>query len=387
MASSTDEIIIERRFAKNRSVGQKLAMGFAAAGAVVVLLVGATVWSIGRVETANAIQQRASEGRQVASDLRFAASDMRAEQLAYVIANGTDRSRFEASLNRFERSLDELRRHADIPLEAAMITKISTGYQAFLATDQLIWSGIQQGNLDIAHNLTLGAEQLAFGFMAADATTYSEQSALLEGSAQISFDDTTSHLRMAALSLGVFALTLAIAASWMITHSIRRPLLQLEYAAGRAAAGDLSAAAPIDGEDETGKLATAFNFMLRELRAREVTLVEEHRRQKTSRRIERAFELADDEVDVLDVVARALGTQVGGRPSEMLLAAGQGATFMPSRQSTTPPQRPAAPSIRSTHARPFGPESNSRSCRARTSTPAGFSAIGSLVPARPLACR
>lgn len=322
MASSAEMASVERRFAKDRSVGQKLAMGFAAAGTVVVLLVGATIWSIGRVETANTIEQRSSVGRQVASELRFAASDMRAEQLAYVMANGADRSRFQTSLGRFEGSLDDLRLHADLPLEVAMIAKISTDYQAFLATDQLIWNEIQQGNLDVARNLALGAEQLAFGFMATDTATYSQQSALLEESARFSFADTTSHLRMAAMSLGIFALTLVIAASWLITHLIRRPLLQLESAAGRAAAGDLSATAPVDGQDETGKLATAFNFMLRELRAREVALVDEHRRQETSHRIEKAFELADEESHVLDVISRALGTQVGGRPSEMLLTSG-----------------------------------------------------------------
>lgn len=322
MVTSTDPMHATRRFAQDRSVGQKLAIGFSAAGAVVALVVAATLWSIDRADQANSLQHHASLGRELATQLQYTASDMRAEQLAYVAGKGAGRDQFEAAAGRFEKALDNLRTHAATPAQSALVTKIATGYQTFLAIDQLILDELQAGNPETAGNLTLGAEQIGFTLMAADAATFSRESTLFETSARHAFDDTVEHLRTAAISLGLFALTLVAGASWLITHLIRRPLLELECSAELAAAGDLSATTDISGEDETGKLATAFNFMLHELRSREETLVNEHNRQAAARRVEKAFDLAVNEDQVFDVVSRALATDEPGRRSELILASG-----------------------------------------------------------------
>jgi len=329
MVTSASSDRTSRRFAQDRSVGQKLAIGFSAAGAVVALVVGATLWSIGRADDANSLQHQASIGRELATELQYAASDMRAEQLTYVAGNGVGRDRFEAASGRFEKTLDNLRTHATTPAQSALVLKIATGYQTFLSIDHLILDELQAGNLETADNLTLGAEQIGFTFMAEDAATFSEVSSLLESSASKAFSDTTDHLRTAAISLGLFALTLVAGASWLITHLIRRPMLELECSAERAAAGDLSAITDLAGEDETGKLATAFNFMLRELRTRETTLVEEHQRQAAARRLEKAFDLAASEDQVFDVVSRALETDDPGRRSEMIVASGTKGAMTP----------------------------------------------------------
>jgi len=322
MVASADPSPGSRRFAQDRSVGQKLAIGFSAAGAVVALVVGATLWSIGRADQANSLQHRASIGRELATQLQYTASNMRAEQLAYVAGDGAGRDKFEAASGRFQQSLNDLRGHANTPAQTALVTKISTGYQTFLAIDQLILNEIHAGNPNTAENLALGAEQIGFTFMAEDAATFSRDSTLLASSASEAFGETTSHLRTAAISLGLFALTLVAGASWLITHLIRRPLLQLECSAELAAAGDLSATTELSGEDETGKLATAFNFMLRQLRAREESLVAEHMRQDAARRVERAFDMAVSEQQVFDVVSRALASDSLGRRTELLVASG-----------------------------------------------------------------
>jgi len=322
VVTSDEDITASHRFAQDRSVGQKLALGFSAVGMVVALVVGATIWSIGKADDANSFQHRSSVGQEVATQLQYAASDMRAEQLSYVAGNGVGRDRFESAAGRFELALDELRSHAVTAAQEALVIKIATGYQTFLAVDQLILNEIQAGRFDTAHNLTLGAEQLGFTFMADDAATFSRESMRLEALASERFGETTNHLRTAAISLGIFALTLVAGASWLITHLIRRPLLELECSAERAANGDLSATVDLSGNDETGKLAVAFNFMLRELRTREETLVRDHERQATARRIEKAFDLAANEEQVLEVVARALGESSDGHRSEFLAATG-----------------------------------------------------------------
>lgn len=58
-------------------------------------------------------------------------------------------------------------------------------------------------------------------------------------------------------SLSAAAILLAVAAAWLITRSITRPLSITLAAAQRIARGDLSQAVPVSGRDETGMLLTA----------------------------------------------------------------------------------------------------------------------------------
>ena len=85
MVTSADPSPGSRRFAQDRSVGQKLAIGFAAAGAVVALVVAAMLWSIARADQANSLPQQASIGRDLATPLQYTASTMRAEQPAHLV--------------------------------------------------------------------------------------------------------------------------------------------------------------------------------------------------------------------------------------------------------------------------------------------------------------
>ncbi|RMH76877.1 MAG: diguanylate cyclase, partial [Actinomyces sp.] len=98
------------------------------------------------------------------------------------------------------------------------------------------------------------------------------------------------------------------------------PLLEVQKAAEAAAGGDLDVVVTVTGDDETGRLGRAFNVMLRRLRAREESLLNEHRRQETARRIQAALDLAETEDDAIDVAARALEQAAPEASAELLLA-------------------------------------------------------------------
>ncbi len=320
MATSTEDRTIKQRVI-DLPVGQKLFLGFAALTTVLALVIGCLFLTVSRLGAANdRIVDVAADEAQSADQLRFAAAELRSAQQAYVLDWPATRTEFDQSAVEFEAALQALRRNGSDLAAQALIDKVATGYQTFRATDQLIGEALQSGDTDLARNLTLGAESLAFGFMAEDASKLADLAEVGRLDAVTRFNGTSSDARRLGLALGIVALAVMMFASWVITKLIRNPLLRVQQAAERAAEGDLQAEADVTGDDETGRLAKAFNTMLSKLRLREELLRAEHRRQDVSGRVHRALEMADDESIALEVVGLAMFDALPSHSSELLLA-------------------------------------------------------------------
>ena len=320
MAISTESRTFRQRII-DLPVGRKLFVGFAALTCVLALVIGCLLLTVSRLGAANDhIVGVAADRSQSADHLRFAAAELRAAQQAYVLAGPATRTQFDRAAGQFETALQDLRQSGGDPVARALIQKIATGYQTFLGTDQLIWEALQSGNQVLARNLTLGAESLAFGFMADDASKFAESAEAGRLDAVARFRDTSSDARALGVVLGIVALVVMTLASWAITKLIRDPLHRVQQAAERAAEGDLEAEADVNGDDETGRLARAFNSMLSKLRLREETLLADHRRQETSSKVHRALEMSDDESTALEVVGLTIAEVLPGRSAELLLA-------------------------------------------------------------------
>ncbi len=324
MVTSTDPATDRRSFSRvvqDVPVGRKLFTGFAALTVVLGLVVTCLFFTVSRLGDANdAIVDVAARRSELADHLRFAAADLRGSQQAYVL-NGPDaRANFDQAASRFEETLTQVRGVVDDPVEATLVRKIATGYQTFLSTDQMIWVAMQDGDATLARNLTIGAESLAFGFLAEDAEKLAERADEDRQAAEEAFSATSQRARDLGVALSLAALVVMGLASWLITRLIRNPLHRVQMAAERAADGDLTAEADVDSDDETGRLARAFNAMLGKLRHREALLLADHRRQEMQTRVYRALEMADDEASALDVVGRSLSEALPGRPAELLLA-------------------------------------------------------------------
>lgn len=320
MATSTNSRTLHRRII-DLSVGKKLFIGFAALTCVLALVIACMFFTVVRLGNANDhIVDEVAARSQSADQLQIDAGQLHAAQQAYVLDWPTTRTQFEQAASEFEAALRDLRERADDPVAQTLIHKIATGYQTFLNTDQLIWEALQSGDQVLARNLTLGAEALAFGFIADDASKLSATAEAGRLAAVVAFDNASSDARTLGLILGIAALVVMTVASWVITKLIRDPLHRVQLAAERAADGDLQAEADVDSDDETGRLARAFNSMLSKLRLREETLIAEHRRQETSSKVHRALEMSDDEAMALDVIGLTMAELLPRRSAELLLA-------------------------------------------------------------------
>ena len=73
-------------------------------------------------------------------------------------------------------------------------------------------------------------------------------------------DRSTAFLRR-SIVVASMLLLIGIAAAWILSRRITRPIRDLTIAADAISAGDYSHRAPVTGGDETGRLAEAFNLM------------------------------------------------------------------------------------------------------------------------------
>ncbi len=343
MAIWTEHRSLERR-ARDLSVGHKLFYAFATLTLVFGLAVACLLLAIDQLGDANSrIVDEAGPRAVAAADLRFAAAGVRAAQDAYVLDDGSSRATFDQALVRFDRTLDELRVSTHGPVEEALINRIATSYQAFRDTDRLIWDATRSMQRTVARNLSSGPERLVFESLSEDASLLADLAEQDRDAAIADFERTSSNTFRMGIALGLTAIGLMIGATLIITRLIRDPLRRVQDAAERAADGDLDAEAQVNGDDETGRLAAAFNRMLSTLRLREEMLRNDHRRQETESMVHRALEMSDDEQSALDVVGRTMLEVLPHRSCELLIADNSKANLEQAVVSGPHPDGPGCP--------------------------------------------
>jgi two-component system nitrogen regulation sensor histidine kinase NtrY len=91
------------------------------------------------------------------------------------------------------------------------------------------------------------------------------------------WDALSRNVRNLSLAFAGVSLAASVAFSVILARRIARPASALAETAGRVAAGDLDAQAPVVGDDELAGLAQAFNRMTQDLRAARERLVQAER--------------------------------------------------------------------------------------------------------------
>ena len=100
---------------------------------------------------------------------------------------------------------------------------------------------------------------------------------LLIGNSQRSYVELKRHIADSALLAGGGGIVLAILLSSWVAARVTRPVEQLAHAAKEVAAGNWNTRVEIDGHDEVGQLADAFNSMTTELLTQKERLVQTER--------------------------------------------------------------------------------------------------------------
>ena len=188
--------------------------------------------------------------------------------LLTVLGEGAEGVRqFEANQGQFARALGRAEDNVTIPGEAAVIDSIDAAYTAYAAE----FSGLLR---DEARGGAAGAgrlyqDRMVPPFRAAEVAVARLRD--LNEQTMVAASDRAGEVGGRAvrsvLAVGAVALALALGLSLAFAGRLVAPLRQMEAAAQRVAAGDLTAEVPAGGSDELGALAAQFNRMTARLRA------------------------------------------------------------------------------------------------------------------------
>jgi len=140
-----------------------------------------------------------------ALELKFAVTDLNGWQTAYGYDGGRSRPLFEAAVRRTEGLLDVTRRQLRAPSERALLERLGTAFDAFMALDRDAWRALQDGRRLQARRILLGPEIEHFQAMAQAADALAgEQRRRAEAAAQ-GFEDARRDARRELVAVGIGA--------------------------------------------------------------------------------------------------------------------------------------------------------------------------------------
>jgi methyl-accepting chemotaxis protein len=244
------------------SVRTKLIVGFGAVSALLVLTLVVSLLALQRQHAST--QTLARENRlqvQAADDISKAASDLAAWEGANALSGGHETGDLDGAIAEFRAALKALDARAANPEQASLVTKIRTGFSAYLALDRLIRSSLRDGAHARARELALGPVLLDYGNISADAGTFAEVARQSETAQVAAADTIASRARWILGTLAALALALAALVAITVSRGILGRTRALLRAAESVAAGDLTQTVQT-GHDELGRLGAAFNQMV-----------------------------------------------------------------------------------------------------------------------------
>jgi methyl-accepting chemotaxis protein len=278
-------------YANSLTVRAKLTSGFGAVAALLLLTLVVSLFAVQRLQSAaHTLGGRSAAQVQAADDVAKAGSDLSGWESANVLAGGAESGDLDASIAQLRHALSVLRSRAANPEQVALVTKLDTQFTTFVALDRLIRSSLREGATERARELALGPVLLDYGNIAEDAGTFAEiarqsQSAQVQAGNRIG-----DRARWILLGLALIALSLSILVAFAVSRAILGRTRVLLEAAEAVAGGDLTRVVD-QSDDELGRLARAFNTMVkslsglvREIHAASDTLVETSGRMESGSR-------------------------------------------------------------------------------------------------------
>ena len=315
------------------SVGAKLSIAF---GMVLVLLgtITATgLFSLSSLTTSNdQITQTAQAKVDSASNLALQVGNLSAQQFEYILDDGKGRNAFEATREEVRNQVQSLSQQASTDVQKALMRKMTSGMDAFNEIDKEVWDSMQLLKRARASELATGPGRLAFGNLTHDADLFAQIARQEQAIAITDFSATASTASAVMIGVGLFAIAMAGLFVFAITRTIRKPIVLIQEAAQKAASGDLTVYVETKSGDEIGKLTHSFNEMVASHRVLVEKLHEEAERDSFGSQLIEAFEMADTQPEVLQIVERAMSSITSDMPIELLLSDSSKAHLEPSAE-------------------------------------------------------
>jgi hypothetical protein len=162
------------------------------------------------------VQERARH-ESIALGLKFGVTDVNGWQTAYGYDNGASRPQFERSAQNVRRLLAEAQRTLTQPRERAILARLRTSFDAFMALDVVAYRALQAGQARRVKQIFLGPEIRNFEAMAAAAGQLAAEEQRRNDEVERGFDqrltDAKKSLVVVGLGAGVLIILLLLTAS------------------------------------------------------------------------------------------------------------------------------------------------------------------------------
>jgi hypothetical protein len=145
-----------------------------------------------------------------ALELKFAVTDMNGWQTAYGYDGGRSRDRFVTAADSTREQLAAARRELTAPSDRALLARLGTAFEEFMALDADAWQALQDGNPDETKRILLDPELRHFATMARAADELAAAQDRRAAAAKREFDDARRTARRELVAVGIGAAVVII---------------------------------------------------------------------------------------------------------------------------------------------------------------------------------
>jgi hypothetical protein len=167
-----------------------------------------------------------SDRQALALEIKFAVTDVNGWQTAYGYDNGRSRPQFERSAQSVRRLLATAQRKLTEPRERAVLARLRTAFDGFMARDVFAYRALRAGQEHLVRALFLGPEIRNFEAMANAAGQLADEEERRNAEVERSFDDRLSDAKttlvIVGLGAGVLIILLLLTASDIARLALER---------------------------------------------------------------------------------------------------------------------------------------------------------------------
>jgi methyl-accepting chemotaxis protein len=233
---------------------------------IIIILGGVSFWAVKTLGQSAGDLERLSAQKEAVADLQLAFSDVVMPGNDYLITGSADEKNLHAQLDReLQEALSEVQQRVDTDTEKKLINDIAVRYQDVRKIELQI--------LDIANPVgnSAGAEKMEEMDAAADslAEELEQLHKIIREEEALTIknvDNKQNVITIIVLAASAIAIAIGIVISQLVKTTVVRPLIDLSRTAEVIARGDLSESVSSGAKGEVGKLVTAFNNMVDNLR-------------------------------------------------------------------------------------------------------------------------